>query len=294
MADRHLFRRFVIYPLQALGVAVLYEFFRVLPVDTASAFAGWLGRMIGRRLGITRRAERNLERALPELDAAARTAIVEEMWDNLGRTVGELPHLARIVSARLELAGEEHILPARDPEKPCIVISGHFANWETLPPVSARIGVPCVPVYRAANNPLVDRMLRRARGLEESDVAPKGREGARRAVAALREGRSLGMLLDQKMNDGIAVPFFGRDAMTATAAAQLSRKYGTPMVPARIERLEGCRFRITFLPAISLENSGDPGRDIETAMRSVNMLFEGWIRERPSQWLWLHSRWPDT
>ncbi len=294
MADRRLFRRIVVYPLQAAGASLLYGLFALMPTDTASSVGGWLGRQIGGRLGITRRAARNLERALPELDRAVRDAAIEEMWDNLGRTAGELPHIARIVSERLEIAGEEHVLPARQADNPCIVISGHFANWEILPPVSARLGVPCVPVYRAANNPLVDRLLRWARGLDESDVAPKGREGARRAVAALKQGRSLGMLLDQKMNDGIAVPFFGRDAMTATAAAQLSRKYGTPMVPAKIERLSGCRFRITFLPPIRLEPSDDPSCDIKAVLCSVNTMFEDWIRQRPGQWLWLHSRWPDS
>jgi KDO2-lipid IV(A) lauroyltransferase len=28
-------------------------------------------------------------------------------------------------------------------------------------------------------------------------------------------------------------------------------------------------------------------------MRTVNATLEGWIRERPEQWFWVHSRWPD-
>jgi KDO2-lipid IV(A) lauroyltransferase len=95
------------------------------------------------------------------------------------------------------------------------------------------------------------------------------------------------------MNDGIAVPFFGRDAMTAPALARLALRYDCPVIPTRLERIGGCRFRLTFHAPLVVETSGDRRRDVASIMTEVNRRIEGWIRDRPGQWLWLHRRWPE-
>jgi KDO2-lipid IV(A) lauroyltransferase len=100
------------------------------------------------------------------------------------------------------------------------------------------------------------------------------------------------MLVDQKQNDGIAVPFFNRDAMTAPAVARLGYRFGCPIIPVRFERLIGARFRCTVMSPIELTETGEPGRDVVQAMTRINAVLEGWIRARPEQWLWIHSRWP--
>lgn len=280
--------------LQAGGAALVYGLFRLLPAGCASAVGGWLGRTIGPRLGITRRARRNLRRALPELDETAITGIVAEMWDNLGRVLGEFPHLETIARERVEVAGDEHLKAVRRDGAPCIFFSGHLANWELFALAARRLGVPYVQVYRAANNPFVDTMLRHVRRLEPADIVAKGPRGARGAVEALTAGRRLGLLVDQKMNDGIAVPFFGRDAMTAPALAQLALRYDCAVIPARMERLGDCRFRLTFHAPLAVAASGDRRRDVAVIMAAVNRRLEDWIRDRPGQWLWLHRRWPES
>lgn len=95
------------------------------------------------------------------------------------------------------------------------------------------------------------------------------------------------------MNDGIAVPFFGRPAMTAPALAQFALRFDCPVVPARVERLGGARFRLTIQPPLEIQKSGDRQADVLAAMTEVNRIIEGWVRDRPDQWLWLHRRWPD-
>jgi KDO2-lipid IV(A) lauroyltransferase len=291
--------RLLAYPPQALAAWAVYGMFALLPVDAASAFGGFLGRVIGPRLPATARARRNLALALPELDAAARAAVIRAMWDNLGRVLGEYPHLEAIArdagkGGRIEITGAEHIAGLRESGRPCIFFSGHFANWEIFALAARAIGLSYAQVYRAPNNPFVDSMLRRVRRLEERDIVPKGASGARKAVSVLREGRRLGMLVDQKLNDGISVPFFGIAAMTAPAVAQLALRFGCPAIPVRMERLGGCRFRASFHPPLMLSASGDRGADIAAAMRTINAQLEGWIRERPGQWLWLHRRWPES
>jgi Kdo2-lipid IVA lauroyltransferase/acyltransferase len=112
-------------------------------------------------------------------------------------------------------------------------------------------------------------------------------------LAALRDGRALCMLVDQKMNDGIPVPFFGRDAMTAPALAMLALRHDCAVVPIRMQRIHGAHFRLITEPPLPLPRSGDKEADRRALMVEVNATVERWVRERPEQWLWLHRRWPD-
>jgi KDO2-lipid IV(A) lauroyltransferase len=100
------------------------------------------------------------------------------------------------------------------------------------------------------------------------------------------------MLIDQKMNEGIAVPFFGQSAMTAPAIARMARRQDLPIIPVQCERLPGPAFRITFHPEISAKRSEDRDQDILEVMTELNLMIENWIRQRPGQWFWLHRRWP--
>jgi KDO2-lipid IV(A) lauroyltransferase len=101
------------------------------------------------------------------------------------------------------------------------------------------------------------------------------------------------MLVDQKMNDGIPVPFFGRDAMTAPAAAQLALRFDAVLMPVRVERVRGAHFRIYMRPPIEVERTGNKHDDTLALMRKVNLEIESWVREEPGMWLWLHRRWPN-
>lgn len=291
------FRRAIVYRLEALAVSLALALFRALSIDRASQVGAWLGRTIGPRLGITRIAERNLRRAFPERTPLEVAAIVRGMWDNLGRVAAEYSHLGEIdvyaADGRVEVFGAENVERLRDDGAGGIFFAAHLGNWEIASLGATQNGVPLTHIYRAANNPHVDALLRRIRAPIGGTHHPKGAEGAKKLIAALRRGEHLGMLVDQKLNDGIAVPFFGRDAMTAPALAQLALKFRCPVVPARVERLDGARFRLTVYSPMTLPDTGDRHADVAETMRRVNALFEDWIRARPEQWLWLHRRWPE-
>jgi len=289
--------RKIAHPLEAAGAAVAFGLFRLLPVDVASAIGGFIGRNFGPLTGISQRAERNLQRAMPELSAAERKRIIRGMWDNLGRVITEYPHIPEITrnpgkGGRVEVAGMDNASAIHGGDKAGILFSGHLANWEVFALALRDIGLPYTQVYRAPNNPIVDRMIRKVRRLGDDAIVPKGAAGARKALEVLKSGRILGMLVDQKMNDGISAPFFGIEAMTAPAVAQLGMRFKCPVLPVRIERMSGCRFRITAYPALQLRETGDRKADLRAAMTEINAMLEGWIRERPEQWLWLHRRWP--
>jgi KDO2-lipid IV(A) lauroyltransferase len=282
--------------LEALAAALAFGAFGVLPIDRASAIGGALGRVIGPFLGISRQARRNLKRALPELSDDEIGRIVAAMWDNLGRVAAEYPHLREIrvfePGGRVETHGLEHIDRAVANGRRMTIFSGHIANWEIAMLAAVQYGIEVAQIYRAANNPLVDRMITRFRG-DAGELIPKGTVAARRAVATLRRGAHLTMLADQKLNDGIPVPFFGRPAMTTSALASLALRFDCDVLPARVERVNGAHFRLTIFPALPLPRSGNAHADVAALMAQVNAILESWIRERPEEWFWVHRRWPD-
>jgi len=282
---------------EGLFARLVFAFFRILPVDAASAVGGFLARSIGPVLGISNRARLNLRRALPNLSDSDISRIVHGVWDNLGRVVAEYPHLDKFKpyepGSRVAFEGVREFLDARRPETRFIFFSAHFGNWEIATLAATQAGLDMLAIYRAANNPYVDALINEARSVIGSELAPKGSVAGRRVISALAEGKYICMLIDQKMNDGIAVPFFGRDAMTAPALARLALRYDCVVVPCRVERVRGATFRLVVDPPIPLPRTGDSRADEMRLMTAVNAVVEGWIRRRPEQWFWLHRRWPD-
>ena len=109
----------------------------------------------------------------------------------------------------------------------------------------------------------------------------------------LRAGRSIGMIMDQRVDTGVPIPFFGIDKYTTLVPARLALRHGYDLVPLRNERLGGSRFRVTFYAPLKPD---DPtASEIEQAKqvtRKINLLFESWIRERPADWWCSKRRWP--
>jgi KDO2-lipid IV(A) lauroyltransferase len=191
---------------------------------------------------------------------------------------------------RIEIEGLEHIDAVLAKPKPLIFFSAHCGNWELFGPAAAWRGIPLNLVYRAPNNPYLDWLFTE-RGNIGADMIPKGTAGARKTLQVLMQGKALGLLVDQKMNDGIAVPFFGREAMTAPALAQFALKFKCPVVPGHVVRLKGARFRLIIEPPLPIPDSGDRHADILAIMTTVNRMIENWVRAHPEQWLWVHKRW---
>ena len=108
----------------------------------------------------------------------------------------------------------------------------------------------------------------------------------------MREGTHFGAMMDQKLNEGVAVPFFGHDAMTATAPIDMALRCGGPIVPVRCIRLPDSHFRVEISPPIEFAITGDRKTDVLAALVEINKIIENWIREYPEQWFWLHRRWP--
>lgn len=285
--------------MEYAAVVVLFAFFRLVGVDAASALAGKFTRLVGPLIGpISDRARRNLAAAYPHWDRPQIEATVRGVWENLGRTTAEMAHLKTFArfpdTDRLTVDHFDRLDALRLSGKPAIFVSGHFANWEVMSIVVHRAGLDYGVVYRAANNPLIDAMIIRLRAeVMSRRQIPKGKRGGRALIETLAAGRSLAMLVDQKLNDGIEATLFGRRAMTAPAAARLSLKYGAPVIPISVVRQKGARFHVSIGEPVDFTPLGESTRDVADLTQRINDRLEADIRAHPEQWLWLHRRWPD-
>jgi KDO2-lipid IV(A) lauroyltransferase len=271
-----------------------FRLLRRLGPVRASNLAGWVARLIGMRLPVCRVADRNLRAAFPAMTVADRRRVIGQVWETIGRNVGELPHLAALRETASgpgwEMVGRENI-----PGGQAIFFSAHYGNWEMVLPIASQLGMAVSGFYRRASNPVMDRIISTQRMAALGPgvaMFPKGAQGARQAVAHVMAGGSLGLLVDQKMNDGIAVPFFGRPAMTAPAAAQFALRFGLPLVPIRVQRLGPGRVRMIVEPPLAVARTGDRQADILALTTAMNATVERWVRADPGAWLWLHKRWP--
>ncbi len=285
------------YGAEAGAFFAFMALFRILGIDRASALGGFIGRNILYRTGVTRRARMNLRAAYPDMSDAEMQAIVLEMWDNLGRTIAEYAHHDKMTAkgpdARIEVVNLDILERAGVKGKGIEFVSGHFANWEIMQYAARQHGYDGGSVYRPVNNPYIDRFIVRQRMTNGTgDQIGKGAQGTRRIFTLLRSGKAILLLVDQKTNEGLPVPFFGRDAMTTPAPAALALKLGAVMLPVTNERMGGARFRMTIHEPLTIEPSGDHDRDVLALTTKLNAALEAVIRKRPSQWLWIHRRWP--
>jgi Kdo2-lipid IVA lauroyltransferase/acyltransferase len=281
--------------LEALAFDVFSGVLRLFPVDAVSAMGGWLLRTLGPLTGEHWIADLNLRLAFPEMGDAERRRILRGQWDNLGRTAFEFAIMDRIARepGRVEAAGVEAVLELLRRGRPIVMFSGHFANWEAIPAAAARIGLKLRISYRRANNPLMDRRI--VEGRLKSGIhlfAPKGKEGNRELIGALKRGEVLGFLNDQRDSAGVEAPFFGRLVRTAPGPVRLALSNDAVLAPVAVERLKGARFVARVYEPFELERTGDRARDIQAGVARVNAFMEARIREAPEQWLWAHRRWP--
>jgi KDO2-lipid IV(A) lauroyltransferase len=286
--------------LQAAAANCAIGVLRLFGPATSSSLAGGIAGLIGPLLPTSRIAHANLAAALPELDAASRRRIVRGVWTQLGRTVGELPHIGRLREGAAagpgwEIEGLEIIEDLAAKGGPAIFFSAHMGNWEILPMAAGAHGLELAGIYRATKNPAMDGLImalrRRATG-QGATLFAKGAPGARQAIGHLSRGGCLAMLVDQKLNEGIEARLFGLPAMTSPAAAIFALRFGCPVIPVLARRTGPARFRILVEPPLSVPLSGESEPDRLAITQAMNDTLERWIRAEPASWLWLHRRWP--
>lgn len=288
--DRSFAARLVGWAYDGYGAA-----FRALSAEKASALGGNVLRALGPNTPTHRVALTNLAIAFPDLSDRARADIAVEAWDNFGRLIGEFPHLNRMSvyedDAPISVVGAEKLDAITRSDRGAVLISGHFANWEVMAMAIVRRGTPCRVTYRQANNYFIDQRIvsqRAAYGIRLQ--AAKGKQGGMGLLRALAKGEAVAVMNDQKYNEGVAAPLFGRDAMTADGPTRLARRFGCPLVPMSVKRLPRARFRVTVHDPISVDTSADDTAAVTATVKRINAFMEQRIFEAPSEWFWVHRR----
>jgi Kdo2-lipid IVA lauroyltransferase/acyltransferase len=284
----------------ALTIAVLRTTRYFDPIKTANLF-GWIARRIGPMLPEQKIGRANLVAAFPEKSREEIETILAGVWDNLGRVGAEFAHLDHIwehdpahpEDSRIEIETRTHELFAqlRLDEKPALIFASHLGNWEMPALAAVAHGLDATILYRRPNIASADRAIERIRAVKMGTLIPSGRDAPIKLAQALQNGQHVAMLVDQYLKNGVEVTFFGRKTKVNPMLARLLRQIECPIHGVRIIRLPGHRFRAELSEEVAPVRDAAGQIDVQGTMQAVTSVIEGWIREYPDQWLWLHRRW---
>ncbi len=284
----------------AMTVALLRTTRYFDPDKTADAF-GRIARLIGPLLREERIGRANLTAAFPEKSPDEIEKILTGVWDNLGRIGAEFAHLDHIwdfteehpETSRIQLAPGTYELfhKLRLDGKPALIFASHLANWELPALAAVAHGRDAAILYRKPNIASADRIIQEIRQVKMGTLIPAGRDAPLRLAEALKNGQHVAMLVDQYLGSGVEVTFFGRKTRANPTLARLLRQVECPVHGVRIIRLPGYRFHAELSEEVAPVRDEKGQIDVQGTTQAITSVIEGWIREHPEQWLWLHRRW---
>jgi len=271
----------------------------------ARALGDGAARRLGRALGDLwyridvghrRVARENLRLAFPEWSDARRTAVARESFRHFADIGVDLLRFPRYDAEpcreRARVDGWEHLTSALDRGRGALVVSGHYGHWELIALLQGYRGRPMDMVTRPLDNPLLEEQFARSRQGSGNRVVHK-RAAVKGILRALRQGRSVAIVIDQNFRDPnrVFVDFFGKPAATTPALGLVAVRTGAPVIPVFSWPEENGRYRIEYQPEVRIEPTGDRAEDALRLTRACTKLIEEQVRRRPEYWLWMHQRW---
>jgi len=279
------------YLSEYIVVVIFLKIIGIFGIDKAADICGFIARKIGILFAVNKIAKRNIKAVFGDAFDVEKT--IDQTWDNFGRFIGEFAYVNEMdeleLERRTEIVGRENIEKLQG--QPFLIVTGHFANWDIGLKLIQKFYPKFAVIYRKANNSYVNRLINESRASDKLRLIPKGLSGGRDLIKAIKARESIAMLVDQKMNNGIEVPFLGYPAMTANAIAKIALQYGYPIVPCQIIRTKGSYFKIIVHPSLTWEQTGDDKLDSYNIMLNINQIIGDWVKQNPSQWFWFHNRW---
>jgi Kdo2-lipid IVA lauroyltransferase/acyltransferase len=301
MAERQRFQLVLDSIVGALVVGLLGAIKRMDRKRTAN-FAGALMRKVGPLLPEHRVGRDNLRAAFPQKPDAEIGQILGGVWDNLGRIAVEFAHLDEFSVEGVGEATPDMITYTPETaeryhrvihgEKPMLGFAAHLANWELPAVVVKALGAEAAILYRRPNVAPVNEVIVKLREPLMGELISTGLSAPLQLARLARSGVHVGMLVDQHYTKGVEVIFFGRRCMANPLIALLARQTECAICGMRVVRKpDGNSFTVEVTDPVEPVRDAEGGIDVGRTMQAITSVIEGWVREHPEQWLWLHRRW---
>ena len=280
------------YFFEFLIILILLLIFKITGYRNASNLGNSIGKIIGPKFRSKKVIRNNIKNFKPEIKEDELNHIVKKMWGNYGRILAEYVYIPKFRKGRLDnylkIEGLENLEKIKNSKRPTIFISGHFNNFELMAMIIEREGVELSAVYRPLNNKFLNILMEylRKKYICKNQIK-KGLKGVREALKYFKNGKSLAIMIDQRVSEGINSKLFGKNALTTTIPAQFVKKFDCVIQPVYIQRNNGIYFEVFFDEHISF----DKNESIENITIKLNHWLEEKIKKNPAQWIWSHNRW---
>ena len=289
--------KIVKYFIEFVAIISLFCIFKIIGLRNASNLGGILGRSLGPLFRSKHITKQNINTGLGEINQSKETEIVNEMWENIGRTFAEYVFLKEFKFnttnfEHIKIEGANHLEKIKKNNELVIFYSGHFANFELMAMELDKFGIKLATIYRPLNNFFLNPLMEylRMKYICPNQI-PKGRMGMRQIIRKIKNGYSIALMVDQRVSEGPRTLFFNKPAHTTTIPAQLALKYDCKLVPISLERKEGPDFEMTIHEPYKIEKTGNDEEDAKNITLKINQVIEKMIIKNPKQWIWSHDRW---
>ena len=289
------FKKYISHPFEAFISYLFYMIFKLLPIECAS----WFGGKIGVLLGKTQRRynqliDANLKIAFPRKSALEKKKIKHDVWEMMGKYISEPAHYDTFVKNYKKYLTFENdkILDSLN-GKPYIVCLSHSGTMGLIAIPFALHKAPCSIIYKYPSNNLTNGLVTKTfgRGIGKLKFLPNNANGTKDAMKVLMSGSAILATPDQNFQTGIPTKFFGRDVKSPVGVAKLASHFNCPILPVQIVREHGLHHKIIFHKPFMAYNTKNKELDAIKTTQKINDITEGWIKENPSQWFWVHDRW---
>jgi KDO2-lipid IV(A) lauroyltransferase len=275
--------------LQYIFIYIFFLIFKILGFKKSSN----LGNIIGKFLGPIFRSKSSIINNLEKAGINKNQKIIaSNVLGNYGRILAEYVHLKNFKNNKLNkyisIEGVEHLENIKKKKKSVVFISGHFNNFELMAMQIENYDIECAALYRPLNNPFLNKLMEKIRNRDICKIQiKKGRAGTREIINNLKGGKSIALMIDQRVREGEKVNFFGNLATTTTIPAQLIKKYNCDVVPIYIERNKNNYFKMYVSQPIKIKKT----KSIKEITLFLNVVLEKMILKNVDQWIWSHDRW---
>ena len=280
------------YLIEFLIIILLFTIFKFIGFKNSSNLGEKIGKIFGPFTRSKKKISSNLELSRIGKDDLSREKIIDNMWGNYGRILAEYPHLKNFKNGKLKqfinIEGGHFLENLKVNKKNAVFVSGHFNNFELMAMQIENRGIDLAAIYRPLNNFFLNPIMEyiRINHICKNQIK-KGKSGSRELVKMFKEGKSIALMIDQRVSEGTYVNFFNRKCYTTTIPAQLFKKYNCEIIPVYIERNEKYHFNLCFKEPLKFEES----QSTESITLQLNQVIEKMVENNPDQWIWSHDRW---